>query len=114
MVTLAEQHHIIVSRGETWRFNTPPRRSAYSVFQNQLLAIEQRSLLYCSTAQHSLGLGGAAADPARYVYATDGMLLLREMGTFGATTPSTDMYALTDPTGTVIAITNAAGTVEER
>ncbi len=60
------------------------------------------------------GTAPEGTDPARYVYAPDGTLLLREMGTFGATTPSTDMYALTDPTGTVIAIAGATGTVDER
>jgi hypothetical protein len=53
-------------------------------------------------------------DPARYVYAPNGTLLLREMGTFGATTPSQYIYALTDPTGTVVAIASTAGAVYER
>jgi|GEM_PF-3877984 len=60
------------------------------------------------------GTAPEGTDPARYVYAPNGTLLLREMGTFGATTPNQYIYALTDPTGTVIAIASAAGTVDER
>ena len=53
-------------------------------------------------------------DPARYVYAPDGTLLLREMGVSGATTPTQTLYALTDSTGTVVAIAGATGVVDER
>ncbi len=53
-------------------------------------------------------------DPARYVYAPDGNMVLREMGLFGATTPDLYTYALTDPTGTVLAIANSNGSVDER
>ncbi len=60
------------------------------------------------------GTAPEGTDPARYVYAPNGTLLLREMGTFGATTPNQYIYALTDPAGTVIAIASAAGTVDER
>ncbi len=53
-------------------------------------------------------------DPARYVYAPDGNMVLREMGVFGATTPSQYIYALTDPSGTVVAIAGASGAVDGR
>ena len=79
---------------------------AYNALTGQVIS-DINSTTVSSTAPEGI-------DPARYVYAPDGNMVLREMGLFGATTPDLYTYALTDPTGTVLAIANSNGSVDER
>ncbi len=79
----------------------------YNALTGQVISDINSATVNSSTAPEG-------TDPARYVYAPDGNMVLREMCVFGSTTPSQYIYALTDSTGTVVAIAGATGSVDER
>jgi hypothetical protein len=79
----------------------------YNALTGQVISDINSATVNSSTAPEGV-------DPARYIYAPDGSMVLREMGVFGSTSPSQDIYALTDPAGTVIAIAGATGAIDER